>query len=116
MRCDPKPVARRQLFAGREVGVAERVFGDDLAAMRDGDDAAWLLRCTHLKFDPVTDVDDRGLQPRFHVRSLRKFQMRMTIDEFRLLGKKCWRMLPDKTKPAQPFWVAPAEPLIGRTQ
>ena len=44
MRCDPKPVARGELFAGVEIGVAERVFGDDLAAMRDGDDAARLLR------------------------------------------------------------------------
>jgi hypothetical protein len=38
MRCDPKPVAWGKLFAGRQVGVAERVFSDDLAAMRDSDD------------------------------------------------------------------------------
>jgi hypothetical protein len=35
MRGDPEPVTWRELFAGNEVGMAERVFGDDLAAMRD---------------------------------------------------------------------------------
>ena len=44
MRCDPKPVARGELFAGIEIGVAERMFGDDLVAMHDRDDAARLLR------------------------------------------------------------------------
>jgi hypothetical protein len=44
MRCDPKAVARGELFAGGEIGMAERVFGDHLAAMRDGDNAARLLR------------------------------------------------------------------------
>jgi hypothetical protein len=43
MRCDPEPVAWRQLFAASEVGMAVRVFGDDLAAMRDRYDAAGLL-------------------------------------------------------------------------
>jgi hypothetical protein len=43
MRCDPKPVAWGELFAGSEVGVAERGFSDDPAPMRDGDDAAGLL-------------------------------------------------------------------------
>jgi hypothetical protein len=43
MRRDPKPVAWGQLFAGGEVGVAERVFGDDLAAMGDSDDTAGSL-------------------------------------------------------------------------
>jgi hypothetical protein len=44
MRRDPKPVPWGELFTGREIGMSERVFGDDLAAMRDGDDAARLLR------------------------------------------------------------------------
>src|SRR6202165_3859116 len=68
MRCDPKPVAWGKLLAANEVGVAERVFADDLAAMRDGDDAARLLRRPQLKFDPVAYVSDRGLHPRFHLR------------------------------------------------
>jgi hypothetical protein len=40
MRGDPEPVTRGQLFAGGEIGVAERMFGDDVAAMRDRNDAA----------------------------------------------------------------------------
>ena len=68
MRGDPKPVARGQLFAGFEIGVAERMFGDDLAAIRDRDDAAGLLRRPHLKLEPTADIVDRGLLPGFHVR------------------------------------------------
>jgi hypothetical protein len=30
-------------FAGSEIGMAERIFSEDLAAMRDCDDAAGLL-------------------------------------------------------------------------
>ena len=44
MRSDPEAVARGEFFAGDEIGVAERVFGNDLAAMRDGDNTARLLR------------------------------------------------------------------------
>ena len=80
MRCDPKPVARGELFAGSEVGMSERVFGDDLAAMGDGDDAAGLLGGPHLKFDPATNVADRGLHPRFHVRDLQKCRMMTAIE------------------------------------
>jgi hypothetical protein len=40
MRCDPKPMARGELFSGGEIGMSERVFSDNLAAMRDSDDAA----------------------------------------------------------------------------
>jgi hypothetical protein len=68
MRGDPKPVARGQLFAGFEIGVAERMFGDDLAAMRDRDDATGPLRGPQLKFEPAADVVHRGLLPGFHVR------------------------------------------------
>ena len=63
MRGDPKPVARGQLFARDEIGVAERMLGHDLAAVRDRDDAAGLLRRPHLKFDPAADVIDRALLP-----------------------------------------------------
>src|SRR5258707_13853615 len=63
MRRDPKPVAWGKLFPGSQVGVAERVFSDDLAAMRDSDEAAWLLRCPQLEFDPVANISYRGFQP-----------------------------------------------------
>ena len=63
MRGDPEPVARRQFLAAVEIGVAEGVFGDHLAAMGDRDDAAGLLRRAKLEFDPAADVIDRGLQP-----------------------------------------------------
>jgi hypothetical protein len=48
--------------------VAERVFSDDLAAMRDSDDAAGLLRRPELEFDPVADISDCGLHPWLHMR------------------------------------------------
>ena len=70
MRCDPKPVAWRELLAGGKVGMPECEFADNPAAMGDGDDAAGLLRGTHLEFDPTVDVVDRGLQPWFHGREL----------------------------------------------
>ena len=44
-----------------------------------GDDAAGLLRCPYLKFDPVADISDRGLQPRFHVRDLQECQAMTAI-------------------------------------
>src|ERR1700687_5294863 len=69
---DPKPVAWGKPFAASEVGVAERVFSDNLTAMGDSDDAARLLRAPPLKFDPVADVSDGGLHPRFHVRHFPK--------------------------------------------
>src|ERR1700681_1114571 len=68
MRRDPKPVAWGKLFAGSQVGMAERVFSDDLAAMRDSDDAAGLLRRPQLEFDPVAGISDCGLQPWLHMR------------------------------------------------
>src|SRR5882757_6731682 len=68
MRRDPKPVAWGKLFAGRQVGVTECVFSDDLAAMRDSDDAAGLLRPPHLEFDPVADISGCGLHPWLHMR------------------------------------------------
>jgi hypothetical protein len=69
---DPEAVARRQLFAGGEIGNAERMFGDDLTAMRDRDDAAGPLRRLNLKLEPIADVADRGLLPGFHVRHSRQ--------------------------------------------
>jgi hypothetical protein len=69
MRRDPKAVARRQLLAGVEIGATESMFEDDLAAMADGNHAAGLLRCPHLKFEPVADVVHRVLQPRLHRRT-----------------------------------------------
>ena len=41
---------------------------DDLSAMRDGNDAAWLLPRAHLKFDPARDVVERRVQPTIHGR------------------------------------------------
>jgi hypothetical protein len=96
MRCDPKAVARGQLFAGDEVGRPEGVFGNDLAAMRDRDDAAGLLRGPQLKFDPAADVVCRELQPRLHV--LTKIAIGCLENSTRMFSG----MLPDKTKPAQP--------------
>jgi hypothetical protein len=52
MRGDAKAVARGEFFAGVEIGAAERTLGDDVTSMRDGDDAARLLRRDELKFDP----------------------------------------------------------------
>jgi hypothetical protein len=46
MRRNPKPVAWGELFAGSKIGMAERVFSDDLATMRDRDNATGLLRPT----------------------------------------------------------------------
>ena len=109
MRSDPEAVARGELFAGGEIGVAEREFRDDLAAIRDRDDAAGPLRGPHLEFDPVADVADRGLQPWFHGRDLQECQMTAAVEECRTSRRECCRMLPDKTKPAQPFKVAPAD-------
>src|SRR6266550_2691121 len=68
MRRDPKPVAGGKLFTASQVGEAERVFSDDLAAMRDSDDAAGLLRRPQLEFDPVADISDCGLHPWLHMR------------------------------------------------
>jgi len=56
MRRDPEPVARRELFAGRKIGLAEGEFRNDLAAMGDGRDAAGLEVCV---LDPVR-IGDSG--------------------------------------------------------
>src|SRR5260370_17928607 len=72
--------------------------------MRDSDDASGLFRCPHLKLDPTADVSDRGRQPWFHVRDLQECRDASTI------RRECSWMLADKTKPAQPLKVAPAEP------
>jgi hypothetical protein len=61
--------------------VAECEFDDDLAAMRYCDDAAGLLGCPHLEFDPVADVSDGGLHPWFHVRRLPKMKIVVAIEE-----------------------------------
>ncbi len=59
-------MARRQLFAGIEIGGAERAFEHDLVAMGDRDDAAGLLGSLHLEFDPARDVVERGFEPAVH--------------------------------------------------
>src|SRR5439155_18362519 len=69
VRCDPKPVPRRELFAGRQTGLAEGELGDDLAAICYGDDAAGLLRALHLEFDPAAEISDRVRYPRLHAPS-----------------------------------------------
>src|SRR5262249_33944863 len=43
------------------------MFGNDLAAMGDGDDAADLLRSVELKAEPVRHVIDCGSKPWVHV-------------------------------------------------
>src|SRR5258708_6415897 len=103
MRCDPKPVAWGELFASSQVGVAGRVFGDDLAAMGDRDDTAGPLRRAHLKFDPTADVSDRGRQPWFHVRDLQECRMIIAIEDGSTIRQE-WRwLLTDEIKPAQTF-------------
>src|SRR6202000_3023922 len=67
MRRDPKPVTRRQLLAGVEIGVPESVLGDHLAPMGDRNAAAGLLRGPQLKFDPAAGVVHRVWQPWFHL-------------------------------------------------
>src|SRR3954463_12286042 len=64
VRGNPEPVPGRQLLAGFQIGLTEGEFGDDLATMRDGDDAAGLLRMLHLQFDPAAEVTDRARYPR----------------------------------------------------
>ena len=66
VRGDAEAVARGQLLAGVEIGEAECMLGDDLAAMGEGDDDAGLLECRLLEFDPGADVVDRGSQPIVH--------------------------------------------------
>ena len=56
----------RQLLAGLEISLAGCEFGDDLAAMRDRDDAAGLLRALHLEIDPAAEIPDRVSDPRLH--------------------------------------------------
>jgi hypothetical protein len=102
VRGDPKPVPRRQLLAGVEVGGSEGVFGDDLAAVGDSDHAAGLLHALHLKFEPVADVVHRVSQPWLHRRT--KCQGKRS-DAVNIQSIRCW-MLSDKTKPAQPFSCA----------
>ncbi len=69
MRGDPETVARRQLDALREIGVTEGLFENDPAALRDGDDAAQLLRLAHLEFEPPGDIVERRRQPSVHLPS-----------------------------------------------
>ena len=57
----------------------ERVFGDDLAAMRDRDDAAGSLRSPYLEFDPAADIADCRLQPGFQWDSADVKSIRMII-------------------------------------
>jgi hypothetical protein len=102
VRGDPKPVPRRQLLAGVEVGGSEGVFGDDLAAVGDSDDAARLLHALHLKFEPVADVVHRVPQPWLHERT--KCREKRS-DALNIQRVRSW-MLPDKTNPAQPFSCA----------
>src|SRR5260221_14227958 len=103
MRCALKPVAWGELFASRQIGVARRVFGDDLAAMGDRDDTARPLRRANLKFDPTADVSDRGRQPWFHVRAHQECRMIIAIEDGSTIRQE-WRwMLTDKIKPAQIF-------------
>ncbi len=66
VRGDAEAVARGELLAGIEIGEAERMLGDDLAAVSECDEDAWLLDCRQLEFDPGADVVDRGSQPRVH--------------------------------------------------
>ncbi|MGY4428991.1 hypothetical protein ACVWWO_001468 [Bradyrhizobium sp. F1.13.1] len=66
VRGDAETVARGELLAGVEIGEAERVLGDDFAAMGECDDDAGLLDCGVLEFDPGADVVDRGSQPIVH--------------------------------------------------
>ena len=66
MRGDAEAVARRERFAGVEIGGAEGALQHDLAAMRDRDDAARLLRGLHLEFEPARDVVERGGEPAVH--------------------------------------------------
>ncbi len=58
-----------QLFAGIEIGASESVFGDQVAAIGDRDDAAGLLNALQLKFQPVGDVVHRVFQPWLHIRT-----------------------------------------------
>src|SRR5258707_11564631 len=66
MRGDAEAMARGELLAGVEIGEAERMFGDDFAAMDECDDDARLLKCRLLEFDPGADVVERGSQPIVH--------------------------------------------------
>jgi hypothetical protein len=81
MRGDPKAVARGQLFPGNEIGVAECVFSDHLAAMSYRDNAAGLLRCLYLKFEPVSNVFRRKFQPWFHLSATTSVIARIEIPQ-----------------------------------
>src|SRR5258708_27625085 len=112
MRCDAKAVACGELFARGEVGMAECGFGDDLATMRDCDDAAGVLRRPQLEFDPAANVSDGGLDPWLHVRHLPEISV-----------KKCRLICGDRGAQKNPavmdanrqdkagatLWIAPAE-------
>src|SRR6202042_3923151 len=50
VRSDPKPVARSESFAGREIGDAESLVKQNLIFERDRDHAARLLRGAKLQF------------------------------------------------------------------
>ena len=60
---DAEAMARRQLRAGREIGVAERGVEHDLALVGDGDGAAGLIRQAHLVGEPLRDVGERRREP-----------------------------------------------------
>ncbi|MET4444749.1 hypothetical protein ABIB75_003026 [Bradyrhizobium sp. GM2.2] len=66
VRGDAEAVARGELLAGVEIGEAERMLGNHLAAMDEGDHDARLLDCGVLEFDPGANVVDRGSQPLVH--------------------------------------------------
>src|SRR4051812_7884530 len=102
MRSDAKPVARGQRLAGSEIGMAERVFGDDLAAVCDSQDAAGMLRGPQLEFDPVADIANRGPQPCLHACHLLKMPVLLQRPGCLKNSATMPWMLTGKTKPAQP--------------
>ena len=76
---------------------------DDLAAMRDGDDAAGPLRCTHLEFDPAAECSRSRAAAMVPRARSPKCRMSAAIDDGPTSRRECCRMLSDKTKPAQPY-------------
>jgi len=66
VRGDAEAMARRQLLAGIEIGEAEGVLGNDLAAVDESHHDAGLLEGALLEFNPGADVVDRGSQPIVH--------------------------------------------------
>jgi hypothetical protein len=66
MRGDAEAVARRQRHGARQIGEAEGLLVDQLAAMRDRGDAAGPLERAHLEFEPLRNVVERRREPAFH--------------------------------------------------